>query len=109
MDTRSLRQLQTSLSRINELIRSAVARAEANGGDPTDSLRGLVISAEEVEQDLEIPAMSSLWGDSEHKVTLSLALPDDTPPDVPFIQLISTFNLNEIDAYILLLCLAYSF
>lgn len=106
MDIGSLRQLQTSLSRINDLIRSAVARAEASGSDPTDSLRGLVISADEIAQDLALPAMSALWGDGDMEMNLSLALPPDTPPDLPFIQLLETFDLSTIDAYILLLSLA---
>ena len=48
MDFESLRQLQLSMSQIDHLVQHAVARAQAAGRDPTDALRGLIISEEEV-------------------------------------------------------------
>jgi len=107
MNIESLRHLQTSLSRIDDLIRGAVVRAQQAGHDPTDALRGLVISDDEVEAHLSRPVMASLWLDD---------LVFDLPPidagnqhDLPFLHLAHIFNLTQLDCYILLLCLAPEF
>ena len=103
MDKSNLLQLQTSLARIDDLIRVAVSRVQASGQDPNNALRGLVISSDDVETYLEKGVMSGLWSDDNefnpHEV---MRLDVD---DSPFGHLIKIFDLNPLDAYILLLCL----
>lgn len=105
MDTASLQFLQISLSRIDPLIRSAVARAQAAGYDPTDALRGLIVSDAEVDMHLTQPALGGLWtaDDADFRSELSLS-PD--AGDVPFLFLVQSFGLTALDANILLLALA---
>jgi hypothetical protein len=101
----SLRCLQTSLARIDDLIRAAVARAQEAGHDPTDALRGLIISDDEVMSHLSKTSLAGLWPSDEHAPHLPpISLNED--PDHPFLHLIQTFDLTLLDSYILLLCLA---
>ena len=101
----SLRQLQISLARIDELIRAAVARAQAAGHDPTDSLRGLLISEDEIAHRLAQTPLAGLWPDGAAWPALSsISLEEDA--DLPFLRLIKAFDLTLLDSYILLLCLA---
>jgi len=102
-----LRYLQTSLSRIDELIRVAVVRAQNAGHDPTDALRGLVISDDEIEEHLTRPAMASSWKDDTDFQLPELIL--DKTNDLPFLHLVRIFQLNTLDCFILLLCLAPEF
>jgi hypothetical protein len=111
MNLESLQYLQTSFARIDELIRWAVNRAQAAGHDPTDALRGLIISQEEVEAHLNQPVMAGLWlrdtptstGEQVFKGQLRI---NPTDSDLPFLNLLQTFELSDLDAYILLICLA---
>lgn len=105
MNTESLWQLQTSLSRLDELIRAAVDRAQVAGHDPNDALRGLVISPDEIEQHLQHPPLASWW-DDQGQMSLSMIVPADSPPDLPFLKLVEVFQLDALDAYIFLLCIA---
>ncbi|MBC7812088.1 MAG: ATP-binding protein [Burkholderiales bacterium] len=98
----SLSHLQISLARIDELIRAAVARAQAAGHDPTDALRGLVIGDDEIQGHLNRSPMSGLWAD-DNQYSLSLTEADT---DLPFLQLTRAFDLSLVDSYILLLSLA---
>jgi AAA+ superfamily predicted ATPase len=102
MNTDRLQHLQSALAQIDDLIRAAVARAGAAGQDPTDALRGLVISQDEVETYLNQSGLAGLWPDTE-----PLALPD-LPADTgtPLGRLRMAFRLTPIDSIILLLCLA---
>jgi len=102
MNTDSLQQLQSALVQVEELIRAAVARAGGAGGDPTDALRGLIISQEEVEAHLNQSGLAGLWPDAD-PIPLQ-DLPVHT--DLPFGRLVAAFGLNLLDSYILLLCLA---
>ena len=105
MDVNILKQLQTSLSRIDGLIREAVARAHAAGHDPTDALRGLIISDEEVQQHLSKDALSGLWTDDDSHLTLP-PISQSKDDDLPFLHLINAFGLTTLDSYIFLMCLA---
>lgn len=100
----SVQHLQASLTRIDPLIRAAVARAQAAGHDPTDALRGLIVSDDEVQAHLDQTAMSGLWRDGDS------AAPDLLPPApsdaLPLLHLAATFQLTPLDLYILLLVLA---
>ncbi|MCU0512536.1 MAG: ATP-binding protein [Anaerolineae bacterium] len=107
MNLHSLQHLQTSLARIDDLIRQAVLRAQAAGQDPTDALRGLVISDDDVAQQVERTPLAGLWDDDN---TLEVLLePPHTGDDLPFQHLLTMFKLTALDAYILLLCLAPEF
>jgi AAA+ superfamily predicted ATPase len=101
----SLYHIQTSLRRIDVLIEAAVVRAQQSSHGPADALRGLVVSDGEVAQLLQNGPMMGLWGDHDD-VNLSLLAPDGRDPDLPFLALIDNFDLQPLDAYILLLCLA---
>lgn len=101
----SLHHLQTSLARIDGLIRDAVTRAQGAGHDPTDALRGLIISDDEIEGHLAQTSLAGLWPDEDRSPQLPPIFVDDDP-DLPFLYLIETFGLSILDSYILLGCLA---
>jgi hypothetical protein len=100
----SLRHLQTSLSRIDHLIRRAVAFVENSDQNPGDALRGLVVSWDEIHALVEDDPMAGLW-EPGGEFDFSLEL-DDDEPDLPFLRLVDSFGLDTLDAYILLACLA---
>lgn len=102
MNLNSLQQLQRSLTRIEALIRAAIERAQAAGQDPTDALRGLVITDEDVTRQLDREPLDGLWGTDE----ASTLQPFDDVAHLPFQQMIRRFGLNLLDSYILLLALA---
>ncbi len=105
MNIQSLHHLQTSLSRIDDLVRRAVTFAQESDQNPGDALRGLVVSWDEIHSIIEDDPMSGLWTpDGELNFTLDLAEGED--PDLPFLRLVSSFGLDTLDAYILLACLA---
>lgn len=105
MNLDSLQYLQKSLTRIDEFIRAAAQRAQAAGHDPTDALRGLVISDEEVAGHLERPPLTGLWmQDNSPYPTLTPPSPKDA--DLPFLHLVRVFDLSVLDCYILLVALA---
>src|SRR5688572_25397829 len=100
----SLHHLQTTLARIDDLIRQAVMRAQSAGQDPTDALRGLVISEDEVGQQLDRPPLAGLWSDEGE--TLPPLNSHEGGDDLPFQHILNIFRLSLLDSYILLLCLA---
>lgn len=104
MNVESLQFLQTSLTRVDPLIRDAVTRAQESGNDPTDSLRGLIISDDEVEEHLSKPALAGLWTTTDTEIQLPVKFEGN--PDLPFLHLIKIFKLTALDAHILLLTLA---
>lgn len=104
-DIDSLRYLQASLMRVDGLIREAVRRAQEAGHDPTDSLRGLIISDGEINTQLSRSALDGLWQPEDFTLTLPDIFPD-TDPDLPFLSLAHIFTLSKLDCYILLLTLA---
>ncbi len=102
MDLRRLQDLQQPLSRVDAFIRTAVARADASGESPTDSLRGLIISREEIEEYLDQVPLSA----PERLADLPMLEALDVPENSLLARLVSAFHLNELDTAILLLCLA---
>lgn len=105
MNIASLHHLQSLLSHIDDLLRIAVMRVEQSGGAPSETLRGLVVSWDEVESTLEREPLAALW-EPDGVLDLSLDLAQDTPPDTPFVRLVSAFDLTTLDTFILLACLA---
>ncbi|MBL8147545.1 MAG: hypothetical protein JNL34_14280, partial [Anaerolineae bacterium] len=103
MNVESLAQLQDLLAWIDDLIRAAVARAQANGRDPTDALRGLVISDEEVAEQLGRPPMQGLWGESPLFPAFD-EWPGGRDAGLPLVRLAHRFGLSLLDCHILLLC-----
>jgi len=85
-------------------IHAAVARAQAADHNPTDSLRGLIISDSEVHQHLArgVGAEDSPLPDLYPIEALAEA-------ESPFAHLVNIFDLNRLDVNILLLCLAPEF
>ncbi len=103
MQVESLRILQESLSWIDDLIRAAVARAQSAGLDPTDALRGLVITDDEVVNHLSTPALNGLWnGERVFEAVESIPLADENP----ITKLARLFQLTPLDCHVLLICLA---
>src|SRR5262245_8856849 len=106
MNYRSFASLQNSLLEIDKLIRAAVLRAQTAGHDPTDAMRGLIISDDEVDGYLARPALAGLWPDSE------VPHPAETLPQINlnedplFASLAYSFHLNPLDTILLLVCLA---
>lgn len=105
MNVTSLLHLQSTLVWIDDLIRAAVARAQAAGQDPTDALRGLVISDDDVAANLARTAMEGQWSTDEQGFNLpEFPLPDND--ELPLTRLVRLFGLSSLDCYILTLCLA---
>ncbi|MAS35146.1 MAG: hypothetical protein CL610_14135 [Anaerolineaceae bacterium] len=103
MNLDSLRHLQAAMTRIDDLVHQAVTRAQAAGRDPTDALRGLIISEDEVQGHLAQEGLAGLWSTYDAPVPLAVVEEDS---DIPFARLINIFGLNLLDSYILLLVLA---
>jgi winged helix domain-containing protein/ATPase family protein associated with various cellular activities (AAA) len=97
-----LQDLQSSLAQIDEFIRAAVFRADSGSESPTDSLRGLIVSREEVEEYLGQPPLSPPDRLTSIPALATLEFPENTLLN----QLVSAFRLTGLDASILLLCLA---
>jgi hypothetical protein len=98
----TLRQLQAALSHIDTLLQDAVINAQATQSTPNEALRGLVITEEDVQADLARSPLSGLWDHNSPPVLAETLL----NADVPFAHLARTFQLTQLDAYILLLALA---
>lgn len=105
MNVASLHHLQTSLSRVDDLIRLAVTHVQQSGQSPGDALRGLVVSWDEVESHLDTTPLQGLWGEGD-TLNFTLELPDSVEPDLPFLNMVQEFELSSLDAYILLLVIA---
>ncbi len=101
MNLESLTHLQTSMSRIDDLVHEAVVRAQAAGRDPTDALRGLIISEEEVQAHLGRQGLAGLWAASDTPLDLN-----GFDSQLPFARLGRIFDLNLLDQYILLVVIA---
>ncbi|HLV34691.1 MAG TPA: ATP-binding protein [Spirillospora sp.] len=101
MNLDSLRHLQAAMSRIDGLVHEAVTRAQAAGRDPTDALRGLIISEDEVQAHLSSEGLAGLWAGGDSPLALA-----PIEPDLPFARMARIFNLSLLDSYILLLVLA---
>lgn len=105
MNVANLLHLQSALVWVDDLIRAAAARAQASGQDPTDALRGLIISDEDVATNLARTAMEGQWAQHGEAFQLpEFPMPDD--PELPLARLIRLFDLSSLDCYILMLCLA---
>jgi len=90
---------------LEQLLQGAFERAEAAEHDPTDALRGLVISPEEFERHLSGGAMSGLWpGSDAHFEHLSPLLPELEGHALA--SVFHAFGLSLIEQYIFLLALA---
>ncbi len=94
--------LQTSLREIDRFIRDAFAVVQQSGSDPASTLRGLVISEEEVAGYLEQAPLTTPWPEG----LLKLPELDFQNLDNPFSRLVASFGLNTLDSIILLLALA---
>jgi hypothetical protein len=94
-----LDQLQTVVSPIQQLIQEAVYRADAAGHDPTDALRGLIVTRDEVEAHLQ-----QLAGDPSDLPPLQ-SLDLLILPDSRLGLLASAFGLTTLDLGILLIAM----
>jgi hypothetical protein len=100
--TNIVQQLRSALVHLDPLIRAAVERAREAGHDPTDALRGLVITDEEIEAHLARAPLSGTFGD-DFAPTLA---PFYAQPESPFARLMQSFGLQPLDAVLLLLAIA---
>ena len=105
MNVESLNQLQDMLAWIDDLIRAAVSRAQASGRDPTDALRGLVISEEDVAELLGQPPLQGIWGEAPLFGQFQ-NWPGANGSGPGLLRLAERFGLTLLDCHILLLCLA---
>jgi len=105
VNAQSLNQLQELLAWIDDLIRAAAARAQASGRDPTDALRGLVISDEEITEQLNRAPLQGMWGESPLFPAFE-EWPGGRGAGMPLVRLAHRFGLSLLDCHILLLCLA---
>ncbi|MCZ7545559.1 MAG: hypothetical protein M5R40_19450 [Anaerolineae bacterium] len=103
MDAPHLQQLQAALARLEPRLRAAAARAQAAGHDPTDALRGLVITGAEVEALLARAPLAGLWPSGEAAPDAPQATSEGDPP-LP--ALARAFGLTALDCDILLVALA---
>ncbi len=97
--------LQTSLREIDRFIRDAFEVIQQSGSDPTSTLRGLVISEEEIAAYLDQAPMTTPWPEG----LLHFPDLDFQNSDNPFSRLVAAFGLNMLDSIILLLSLAPEF
>lgn len=104
MHLERLGQLQQVLSRVDNFIRAGIAHAQSTGDNPTDTLRGLVVSADEVESYLNQAPLER----PQHLDGLPPLL-DSLDEFDTLAHLTAVFNLELLDIYILLLCLAPEF
>jgi hypothetical protein len=87
---------------MDALVCHAVERAQEAGFDPNSTLKGLVITDEDLDSLTEREPLSGLWDDKD-----ALLFPKHfIKAQHPLGNLANTFNLNEIDLSIILLCLA---
>lgn len=100
-----LDDLNQALQQLEPLIQAAIVRADAASHDPTDALRGLIVTPDEIERLLAQPGLSGLWADTE--IHFDLLTPFTFAGEgSPFQRLIQTLALPLIDQYILLIALA---
>ena len=100
-----LDDLNQALHQLELLLQAAVSRADAAVHDPTDALRGLIVTPDEIERLLTQPGLSGLWAGTE--VHFDLLTPFTFAGDgSPFANLARTLNLSLVDQYILLITLA---
>jgi len=85
---------------IRELIKSAVIEVDNLGGDPTDALRGLLVTRDEVEGHLRQLGISEPKPKGRRPIAL------DIPPNSPLARLTTAFDLPPLDVAILLIALA---
>jgi hypothetical protein len=102
MNFESLRMLQAALARADDILREAVSRARSTGSDPTDALRGLVITDDDVAKELTRTPLSGLWAEGDLIARDAHEVPDDTP----LYDLALIFGLSALDLDILLMSLA---
>lgn len=105
MNTQHLHDMQHLLTRIDDFIRAALTRAGISSETPTDSLRGLIVSREEVEEYLDQIPLARPGHLASTPALEALELPEG----LPFSRLAAAFRLTALDAYVLLLCLAAEF
>jgi hypothetical protein len=105
VDTQHLHDMQQLLTRIDDFIRAALARTGNSSETPTDSLRGLIVSREEVEEYLGQAPLER----PDHLASAPAPAALQLPEGLPFSRLAAAFRLTGLDAYILLLCLAAEF
>ncbi len=101
----SLRDLNGALHQLEPLLHSAVSRADASAHDPTDALRGLIVTPDEMERHLSQPGLAGLWsGTEDHFDVLPAFSLED--PSSPLAHIVNALHLPLIDQYILLIALA---
>lgn len=105
MNDGSLRHLQEMLSRLDVLIQDAVVRAEQAGQDPTDALRGFVVTQEEIYRDLSQEALAASWS-GDAKLAATVIAPPASGQFSRFWFLAESYGLDALDAAILLICAA---
>ncbi|MEO8396571.1 MAG: ATP-binding protein, partial [Chloroflexota bacterium] len=95
-----IQQLQNALSLLDETLNAAVSQARQTGHNPADAFNGLTITDTEVERHLTLGTLPGLWVDR-------------TPWSLPSLEgcdrlswLLRSFDLTEIDGYLLLLAAA---
>ena len=97
--------LQQSLREIDRFIRDAVNAVQEAGNDPTNTLRGLVITEDEVAAYLEQDPLTAPIPEG----ILNLPNLNFQNDDNPFSRLVASFGLTTLDSIILLLSLAPEF
>ena len=107
MQSGHLASVQAALAHMEMFVRNAILVTQANGHNPSDVLRGLVISTDDVLEYLTQTPLPSWW---------SLEIPrpelltiDRIPPTSTLRLLVERFNLTTLDLNILLLAAAPAF
>ncbi|NWF69243.1 MAG: ATP-binding protein [Chloroflexi bacterium] len=104
MNFDSLHHLQKAFAYVEEFIRAAVLRAQSQDENPTDALRGLIISDAEVQQHLRKGAFAAFWQSDPTPTRFLASL--QIAPETRLAQLVEFFGLTTLDTAIFLLCLA---
>ncbi|MEQ8677304.1 MAG: ATP-binding protein [Aggregatilineales bacterium] len=105
MQIDTLTYLQTALAHMDAFIRQAVQYAQSSGQFPTDTLRGLVITNDEVTQNLQHAPFNGLWQGDAQRPDL-FVIDDSAPGNDRLVHITRIFNLTTLDLNIFLLSLA---
>lgn len=103
MNYQNLEQLATGLQYMDRIIFSVVSRAQEAGFDPTNTLRGLVITDEDAQFLAAQEPLAAIWGQDGSVPSFPAALRAEQSP---LAEMGCIFGLSDLDLAIVLVCLA---
>lgn len=100
----NLHVLNAALQQLEALLHAAVIRADNSAHDPTDALRGLIVTPEEIERHFAHGGMAGLWsGTDGHFEELEEFVFEENSP---LARISDALSLTPIDQYLLMIAIA---